>query len=124
VFARTRPTHLSIRADSREGGSKPYRRAGGATVRAGEARRTRPGAAGGRCQARRAGGARRADGARRAGAARLARRARLLPGAAGVARRGATSARGRERRARAWLRQATASAGSFLAGELPPLSMH
>jgi len=117
VFARTRPTHLSIRADSREGGSKPYRRAGGATVRAGEARRTRPGAAGaagGRCQAR-------------AGAARLARRARLLPGAAGVARRGATSARGRERRARAWLRQATASAGSFLAGELsvpPPLSMH
>jgi len=106
VFARTRPTHLSIRADSREGGSKPYRRAGGATVRAGEARR--------------------ADGARRAGAARLARRARLLPGAAGVARRGATSARGRERRARAWLRQATASAGSFLAGELsvPPLSMH
>ena len=41
-----------------------------------------------------------------------------------MARRGATSARGRERRARAWLRQATASAGSFLAGELsvpPPL---
>ena len=76
-------------------------------MRAGEARRTRPGTAGeagGRCQARRA------DGARRAGAARLARRARLLPGAAGVARRGATSARGRERRARAWLRQATTSA--------------
>jgi len=76
VFARTRPTHLSIRADSREGGSKPYRRAGGATVRAGEARR--------------AGGARRGGRALRGwrGGPGCSQARRVWPGVAQPARAG------------------------------------